>query len=81
VTNDGTMLMSPKQNSNRSCESSKTSQINRKLFVDEAQMVACFLGKTGHIATVPLKQRRTVNFEWYTTIGLRKVFGEIRRKI
>ncbi|KAL7741870.1 hypothetical protein ACLKA6_012087 [Drosophila palustris] len=24
-------------------------------------MVACFFGKTGHVATVPLEQRRTVN--------------------
>ena len=32
------------------------------------QMVACFFGKTGHVATVSLEQRRTVNSEWYTTI-------------
>ena len=32
------------------------------------QMVACFFGKTGHVATVPLEQRRTVNSEWYITI-------------
>ena len=25
------------------------------------QMVACFFGKTGHVATVPLEQRCTVN--------------------
>lgn len=43
------------------------------------QMVACFFGKTGHVATVPLEQRRTVNSEWYTTICLPKVFGEIRK--
>lgn len=42
------------------------------------QMVACFFGKTGHIATVPLEQRRTVNSEWYTTICLPEVFGKIR---
>ena len=27
------------------------------------QMVACFFGKTGHVATVPLEERRTVNSE------------------
>lgn len=43
------------------------------------QMVACFFGKTGHVATVPLEQRRTVNSEWYTTICLPEVFGEIRK--
>ena len=39
----------------------------------------CFSGKTGHVATVPLEQRRTVNSEWYTTIFLPEVFGEIRK--
>ncbi|EFN60885.1 Histone-lysine N-methyltransferase SETMAR, partial [Camponotus floridanus] len=32
------------------------------------QMLTCFFGKTGHVATVPLEKRRTVNSEWYTTI-------------
>lgn len=43
------------------------------------QMVASFFGITGHVATVPLEQRRTVNSKWYTTICLTKVFGEIRK--
>ena len=43
------------------------------------QMVACFFGKTGHVATVPLEERRTVNSEWYTTICLPEVFGQIRK--
>jgi len=43
------------------------------------QMVACFFGKTGHVATVPMVERRTVNSEWYTTICLPEVFGEIRK--
>lgn len=43
------------------------------------QMVACFFGINGHVATVPLEQRRTVNSEWYTTICLPEVFGEIRK--
>ena len=38
------------------------------------QMIACFFGKTGHVAIVPLEQRRTVNSEWYTTICLPVVF-------
>ena len=42
------------------------------------QMVACFFRKTGHVATVPLVQRRTINSEWYTTICLPEVFGKIR---
>lgn len=43
------------------------------------QMVACFFGMSGHIATVPLVERKTVNSEWYTTTCLPKVFGEIRK--
>ncbi|XP_037959406.1 histone-lysine N-methyltransferase SETMAR-like [Teleopsis dalmanni] len=43
------------------------------------QMVAYFYGKTGHVATVPLEQRRTATSEWYTTICLPEVFGEIRK--
>lgn len=43
------------------------------------QMVACFFGISGHVATVPLVEKRTVNSEWYTTICLPKVFGEIRK--
>ena len=42
-------------------------------------MIACFFGKTGHLAIVPLEQRRTVNFKWYTTIGLPVAFQEIRK--
>ena len=43
------------------------------------QMLACFFCKTGHVATVPLEHRRRVNSEWYTTICLPNVFGEIRK--
>ena len=42
-------------------------------------MNACFFGKTGHVAIVPLEQCRTVNSEWYTTICLPGVFQEIRK--
>lgn len=43
------------------------------------QMVACFFGILGHVATVPLVERRTVNSDWYTTVCLPEVFGEIRK--
>lgn len=43
------------------------------------QMVACFFGINGHVATVPLEDRKTVNSEWYTTICLPEVFEEIRK--
>ena len=43
------------------------------------QMVDCFFGINGHVAIVPLQNRRTVNSEWYTTICLPQVFGEIRK--
>ena len=42
-------------------------------------MIACFFGKTGHVAIVPLEQRRTVNSKWQTTICLAVVFQEIRK--
>ena len=42
-------------------------------------MVACFFEKTGHVATMPLVQRKTVNSKWYTTICLPEVFGEIKK--
>ena len=42
------------------------------------QMITCFFGKTGHVAIVPLEQRRTVNSEWYTTVCLPVVFQDIR---
>ena len=38
-----------------------------------------FFWKTGHVAIVPLEQRKTVNSEWYTTIYLPVVFQEIRK--
>jgi len=41
-------------------------------------IVWCFFGKTGHVATVSLEQRRTVNSEWCTTSCLPEVFGKIR---
>lgn len=43
------------------------------------QMVACFFKITGHVATIPLQERRTVNSEWYTTVCLPEVLSEIRK--
>ena len=65
-------------------------QSNVRVFLDEPnptkidltqstskQMIACFFGKTGHVAIVLQEERRTVNSEWYTTICLPVVFQEI----
>lgn len=38
------------------------------------QMIAVFFTKSGHIASVPLEERKTVNSEWYITTCLPKVF-------
>lgn len=42
------------------------------------QMVATFFTINGHIATIPLIERRTVNSAWYCTIGLPEVFRKMR---
>ncbi|CAH1968062.1 unnamed protein product [Acanthoscelides obtectus] len=42
-------------------------------------MVATFVSKAGHIATIPLNQQRTVTADWYTTICLPKVITELRK--
>ena len=44
------------------------------------KMVASFVSKSGHVATIPLDDRRTVNADWYATICLPSVFGELRKK-
>lgn len=43
------------------------------------KMIACFFSKTGHVATVALEDRRTVNAEWYSTICLPEVIDEWRK--
>lgn len=43
------------------------------------KMVATFVGKTGHVATIALEDRRTVNAEWYTTVCLPQVIAELRK--
>nr|KAG5702476.1 hypothetical protein BaRGS_015108 [Batillaria attramentaria] len=37
-------------------------------------MIAVFFAKSGHVATVPLLERKTVNAEWYINTCLPKVF-------
>lgn len=43
------------------------------------RMIASFFNKTGHVATVALENRRTVNSDWYTTICLPEVIDELRK--
>ncbi|CAH1962521.1 unnamed protein product [Acanthoscelides obtectus] len=43
------------------------------------KMVATFVSKAGHIATIPLNEQRTVTVDWYTTICLPKVITELRK--
>jgi len=79
TTITGYMFMISKQNNNMPCGSSKTSQIQRKLFVEETLRSKCcrssFFGTTGHVA---LEQRRMVDSKWYTIICLPEVLGKIR---
>ncbi|CAH2006642.1 unnamed protein product [Acanthoscelides obtectus] len=42
-------------------------------------IVATFVSKAGHIATIPLNEQRTVTADWYTTICLPKVITELRK--
>lgn len=44
------------------------------------QMVASFFSMEGHVATVPLVERRTVNAEWYTGVCLPHVFQKWSEK-
>ncbi|CAH2013080.1 unnamed protein product [Acanthoscelides obtectus] len=43
------------------------------------KMVATFMSKAGHIATIPLNEQRTVTADWYTTICLPRVITELRK--
>ncbi|CAH1971507.1 unnamed protein product [Acanthoscelides obtectus] len=43
------------------------------------KIVATFVLKAGHIATIPLNEQRTVTADWYTTICLPKVITELRK--
>ncbi|CAH1987895.1 unnamed protein product [Acanthoscelides obtectus] len=42
-------------------------------------MVATFVSKAGHIATIPLNEQRTVTADCYTIICLPKVITELRK--
>lgn len=42
-------------------------------------MVATFVGKTGHVETIELEDRRTVTAEWYTTVCLPQVIAQLRK--
>ena len=81
VTTYGSMRMRPKQNNSPLCGLPRRAKSNeswlwKKHFEADARL---FFGKTGHVTTLPLEHRRTINSEWYTTIWLPKVFGEIRK--
>ncbi|CAH1988155.1 unnamed protein product [Acanthoscelides obtectus] len=43
------------------------------------KMVATFVSKAGHTATIPLNEQRTVTADWHTTICLPKVITELRK--
>lgn len=43
------------------------------------KMVECFFGVNGHVATVHLVKRHTVNSTWYITICLPEIFGDMRK--
>lgn len=44
------------------------------------KMVATFVAKSGHVATIPLENRRTVNADWYVTVCLPAVIKELRQE-
>ena len=77
VTNHGSVRMSPQQSHSPPCEPNPTKVICAKII--SKQMVARFFSKTGHVATVSLQHRRTVNSERYTMLSLAKIFEEIRK--
>ena len=79
MTNHGTVHMRKKQQSHRvvlrrraksndSCSWKKHFEADDRLFL-----------RQNWVATVPLEHRRTVNSEWYITICLPNVCGEIRK--
>ncbi|CAH1960268.1 unnamed protein product [Acanthoscelides obtectus] len=56
----------------------KSTKVIRSRSVSK-KMVATFVSKAGHIATIPLNKQRTVTADWYTTICLAKVITELRK--
>ena len=75
--NRGFTRKSPKVNSSRAYGCFKIIRIQQKHF--QANDRLFFRKKTGHVAIVPLEQRRTVTSEWYTNICLPVVFQELRK--
>lgn len=43
------------------------------------KMIACFVSGSGHVATIGLEGRRTVNADWYTTVCLPQVIAQLRQ--
>ncbi|CAH2005340.1 unnamed protein product [Acanthoscelides obtectus] len=49
------------------------------VFQGEEKPTKVIRSRTGHIATIPLNEQRTVTADWYTTICLPKVITELRK--
>ncbi|CAH1962421.1 unnamed protein product [Acanthoscelides obtectus] len=58
------------------CEEKPTKVIRSRV---SKKMVATFVSKAVHIATIPLNEQRTVTADWYSTICLPKVITELRK--
>lgn len=58
----------------------KTNLNNKSRAVTNHKIIACFFGKTGHVAIIALEDGRTVNADWYNSICLPEVIAEIRKK-
>lgn len=56
----------------------KPTKVTRSRSVSK-KMVASFVAKSGHVATICLEDRKTVNADWYTTICLPEVIAELRK--
>ena len=44
------------------------------------QMIACFFAKFGHVAIIPLEDRKTVTADWYVNHCLPKIFQAWRKR-
>ena len=80
-TKHGFIRMNPKVNNNPLFGYFKMNRNQQKLFVHALLPSKWLLvsSVTGHVTTVALEDRRTVNTDWYTTICLPKVINELRR--
>jgi len=56
----------------------KPTKVTRSRSVSK-KMVASFVAKTGHVATICLEDRKSVNADWYTTVCLPEVIAELRK--